>query len=230
MRILYFCDSILNIDKFRKSLDCKNQNYFLISSKNILKSTFLSFAWIIAHRRFSTLILIFSKLRKKEIFFLKKKHLEEGCSRISEQINPEVGIHSMGIIYSDLLIKSCKYGILNCHIGKLPEMRGRSVFEWSLILNVDVGNSIFFIDSGIDTGERLLFFEPFEYKKYNSLSQAKKYFFDSSTEMYKKALKFIDMGKSYLNNDISKGRRYYVMSKLMLNVSRKYFSTLIINK
>ena len=226
MRVLYFCDSILNIDKFRKSLDSKNQNYFLISSKNIIKSTFLSFGWILFHRRFSTLILIIYKLIKKEIFFIKKKHLEEDCSHISQLLKPEVGIHSMGIIYSDLLIQSCKYGILNCHIGKLPEMRGRSVFEWSLLLNVEVGNSIFFIDCGIDTGKRLLFFEPFEYKKYNCLSQAKKAFFDSSPEMYKKALNFIDMGKSYLNNDISKGRRYYVMSKLMLNVSKKYFSTL----
>ena len=44
--------------------------------------------------------------------------------------------------------------------------------------------------------------------------------------MYKKAIEFIASGKSYLNNEISKGKRYYVMSKLMLNVSKTYFSIL----
>ena len=41
-------------------------------------------------------------------------------------------------------------------IGILPEYRGRNVMEWALVEGGPVGMTVFFIDSGIDTGERIV--------------------------------------------------------------------------
>jgi methionyl-tRNA formyltransferase len=43
-------------------------------------------------------------------------------------------------------------GVLNVHLGLLPEVRGMSSPEWSLIKHIPVGVTIHYVDAGIDTG------------------------------------------------------------------------------
>src|ERR1043165_1319885 len=71
----------------------------------------------------------------------------------------DVGLHKSGTIYRRETIESFRLGILNAHIGILPKYRGRSVMERSLLQGDPPGISVFFIDEGIDTGERLVFSE-----------------------------------------------------------------------
>jgi methionyl-tRNA formyltransferase len=63
----------------------------------------------------------------------------------------------MGVIYRECLIESFSRGILNTsHIGRLPDYRGRSVFEWTLPFGERPTITTFFIDIGIDTGSPIL--------------------------------------------------------------------------
>jgi len=55
-------------------------------------------------------------------------------------------------ILNEDVIKSTRFGILNCHPGILPDFRGCCCVEWSIFLDKPVGNSVHWIDKGIDTG------------------------------------------------------------------------------
>lgn len=45
-------------------------------------------------------------------------------------------------------------GFINCHAGKLPDYRGRSVVNWAMINGeTDIGLTVHHIDDGIDTGD-----------------------------------------------------------------------------
>ena len=68
----------------------------------------------------------------------------------------DLGLHAMGVIYRSQVIETFRLGLLNSHIGLLPTFRGRSVMEWSLLTGAPTGITVFFIDSGVDTGESIV--------------------------------------------------------------------------
>ena len=69
----------------------------------------------------------------------------------------DVGLHNSAVIYRDPTISAFRLGILNSHIGLLPKYRGRCVMEWSLLQGDPTSISVFFTDSGLDTGSRIAF-------------------------------------------------------------------------
>ena len=137
------------------------------------------------------------------------------------ELNLDIGLHKAGSIYRDATIKAFRLGILNPHIGLLPEFRGRNVMEWSLILGQPVGVTVFFIDSGIDTGREIVLREEVDISHCASIAEAKQYLFDSDAAYFRRALELLRSdGFEYQVNDGS-GRRYFVMSKLFRGVVQK---------
>jgi folate-dependent phosphoribosylglycinamide formyltransferase PurN len=135
-----------------------------------------------------------------------------------EKKSPDVGLHGMNIIYKKPLISLFRLGIINPHIGILPEYRGRSVMEWSILCGDPTGITTFFIDEGIDTGEKIITLDKISVSEYKDILSAKKFLFSMDTEMFKKAIRLLSQGdQTYIENDISKGKRFYVMSKLFSN-------------
>ena len=133
----------------------------------------------------------------------------------------DIGLHKGAEIYRKPLIDAFRIGILNHHIGILPAYRGRNVMEWSILNGADVGITVFFVDAGIDTGERILISEKVDISKCNTIDEAKQYLFDLDTVFFARALELVGSGMvNYERND-SKGRRYYVMSHLMKGVVQK---------
>jgi len=70
--------------------------------------------------------------------------------------SPDLIIFAGGNILRKELLEVPRRGVLNIHLGLLPEIRGMSSPEWSLLNGVSVGVTIHYIDSGIDTGAILL--------------------------------------------------------------------------
>ena len=56
----------------------------------------------------------------------------------------------------DEVLRVPRLGVLNSHLALLPEIRGMSSPEWSLLRGIPLGITIHFMDSGIDTGPILL--------------------------------------------------------------------------
>lgn len=164
-----------------------------------------------------SLRLVFSR---KVFLFQKPLDHNETLERL-KSLQLDVGLHKAGVIYREATINCFRLGILNPHIGILPAYRGRNVMEWSLIEGAPIGITVFFIDSGIDTGERIVLREEVDISRYNSIKKAKQHLFDLDAVFFRRALELLrSRDFQYKLNDKS-GRRYYVMSRLFESVVEK---------
>jgi len=66
--------------------------------------------------------------------------------------SPDLIIFTGGNILRRPLLETPRLGVLNVHLGLLPDIRGMSSPEWSLLKDVPVGVTVHFMDAGIDTG------------------------------------------------------------------------------
>ena len=163
-------------------------------------------------------------LAKGKLIFLTKQLDHESSTSKLNQLDFDIGLHKTGVIYRSQTIAAFRLGILNPHIGILPEYRGRSVMEWSLLQGDPVGITVFFIDEGIDTGPCILFAEEVDITNCGSVTEAKSYLFNLDALFFRKALVLLSRNDPLLSND-GTGRRYYVMSKLFVGAVEKLLKT-----
>ncbi len=157
---------------------------------------------------------------RKVFLFRKPLDHTETLGRL-KALQLDVGLHKAGVIYREETINCFRLGILNPHIGMLPGFRGRNVMEWALIEGEPIGVTVFFIDSGIDTGERIVLREEVDISRHNSIKKAKRHLFELDAVFFRRALELLrSHDLQYKLNDGS-GRRYYVMSRLFESVVEK---------
>jgi folate-dependent phosphoribosylglycinamide formyltransferase PurN len=157
---------------------------------------------------------------------LLRRRLVLSLSRVSDQKvlkwikskRFDIGLHNMSIIYRDNLISLFRLGIINAHIGLLPDFRGRCVMEWSILAGKPTGITAFFIDTGIDTGRRLILFKEVDISRFKDIDTAKQFMFSRDIGIFKEAVTRAAKNQYLGENDISKGKRYYVMSSLLKGV------------
>ena len=151
-------------------------------------------------------------------------HHERSVETI-KKLNLDVGLHKAGVIYRDVTINAFRLGILNHHIGILPAYRGRSVMEWSILQGGPVGITVFFIDTGIDTGSRILFSEHVDISNCGSVTEAKQYLFSLDKVFFPKALALINDSAPTFQLNNGSGKRYFVMSKLFDGVAEQLLNS-----
>jgi hypothetical protein len=84
---------------------------------------------------------------------------DQNSPRAVEQLkkwSPDLAIFAGGNILRKSVLEIPRLGVLNSHLALLPEIRGMSSPEWSLLCGVPLGITIHWMDSGIDTGPILL--------------------------------------------------------------------------
>ncbi len=134
----------------------------------------------------------------------------------------DVGLHAANVIYRDPTISAFRLGILNAHIGILPKYRGRCVAEWSVLQGDPTGVTVFFIDSGIDTGARIVLREFIPSNGWKCARPFKNMLFGCDARLYRKALEaLMQPGVQFERNDILNGKRFYVMSKMCIHTLDK---------
>src|SRR5262245_43977820 len=132
--------------------------------------------------------------RKKLIILSRPLHHPRSLARLT-RLELDIGLHKSGNIYRESTINCFRLGILNAHIGILPAFRGRSVAEWAVVEGQPVGVSVFFVDAGIDTGERIVLKEEVDISHCESLAAAKQYLFDLDAVFYRRALELLESGE-----------------------------------
>jgi Formyl transferase len=131
----------------------------------------------------------------------------------------DVGLHAANVIYREATIAAFRLGILNAHIGILPRYRGRSVAQWAILLGDPTGVTVFFVDSGIDTGSRIVLRALIPSGESTNAQALKTMLFGCDARLYRKALEALASdGFAYEHNDVSQGKRYYVMSRILNGV------------
>lgn len=76
-----------------------------------------------------------------------------------KKCSPDLIVFAGGNILREPLLDVPRLGVLNAHLALLPEIRGMSSPEWSLLNRVPAGVTIHYIDEGIDTGPVLRRYE-----------------------------------------------------------------------
>ena len=160
----------------------------------------------------------------KLIFLSGPFHTHESIETL-KKLRLDVGLHKAGVIYRQATIDAFSLGILNHHIGILPAYRGRSVLEWSLLQGDPVCITVFFIDTGIDTGARILLSEEVDVGGCKSVSEAKEYLFNLDQIFFRKSLALLSNSNPSFQHNDGTGPRYFVMSKLFQNVVDQLLQT-----
>lgn len=116
-------------------------------------------------------------------------------------------------ILNEATINSTNLGILNCHPGILPAFKGCCCVEWAIYLDKPVGNSIHWMDKGIDTGPIIntQITKCFENDTYQDIR--KRVYFDGFKLLAKSIneLKKINLqsNSEYFKGHINEGGNYY---------------------
>ncbi|HJP93658.1 MAG TPA: formyltransferase family protein [Pyrinomonadaceae bacterium] len=202
--------------------DVPGQQLFIILSPSPHRSRWTSYLANLARLVFTSVKRFNFKplqlLVTRRLIFLGRAFHDQRSVDTLKQLKLDVGLHKAGVIYRDVTIDAFRLGILNHHIGILPAYRGRSVLEWSILQSDPVGVTVFFIDSGIDTGSQILLSERVDISRYRSIAEAKRYLFELDQVFLRKALVLLSEGKPSFRQNDGTGRRYFVMSKLFESV------------
>jgi formyl transferase-like protein len=221
MKLVVFCDSIHRVPEFSRHFARSGHRLvFLVCDNRNRRLRFVAAQFVCAFTRCSP-----------ADWWRLVRGVANGCVRLSlaplgspaslsllERLRPDLALHAMGVIYRDPVISRCGMGILNAHIGKLPKYRGRSVMEWSLVCGDQTGITVFFIDEGIDTGRRLILYEPVSVDGFADLDAAKRHLFSQDARLYRRAVDLIAVGEPAQDNDPAAGLRFYEMSGLLRRV------------
>ena len=167
-------------------------------------------------------------------FKLARGHLRISTMRIGDErvierlrrLDPDVGLHATPVLYPRDLIECFRLGILNAHIGLLPQYRGRCVMEWTVLHGDETGITTFFIDEGIDTGPRIVFRKKIDISSFRDVASAKAYLFSLDGKMYARALELLQRADfAPTRQGISEGKRFYVMSELLTGVVERILNS-----
>jgi len=133
-------------------------------------------------------------------------------------------------ILNENIINSTKFGILNCHPGILPNFRGCCCVEWSIFLDKPVGNTVHWMDKGIDTGPIIKTQKTkcFKSDKYQDIR--KRVYFDGFNLLAKVIKKLKDLPSNENLGDLKgkqiNGGKYYrpMDDSLLEEVKKKLIS------
>ena len=130
-----------------------------------------------------------------------------------KQWSPDLAIFTGGNILRDEVLKVPRLGILNAHLALLPEIRGMSSPEWSLLCGVPLGATIHFMDSGVDTGPILLRREFAGADGCDSLADLRNKMLAEGIELIAEAVAGLDRGtiSAVPQADGKKDRQFFVM-------------------
>ena len=138
-----------------------------------------------------------------------------------KQWTPDLLIFTGGSLLREPLLKIPRLGALNAHLALLPEVRGMSSPEWSVLCGVPLGITIHFIDSGIDTGPILLRREFYSSGECDSFSELRNRMIAEGIHLLGEAVTGLDRGtlSPVPQADRGEDHQYFVMHEALKAVA-----------
>lgn len=173
---------------------------------------------------------IFRSLREVAKFYgfpvatCSDQNAPDSIARLREW-SPDLIIFTGGNILRRQLLEVPRLGVLNVHLGMLPEVRGMSSPEWSLLIKVPVGVTIHYVDAGIDTGPILQRCEFSDTARCDSLSDLRNRLIAFGVEKAAEVVDGLDRGtiSATPQSDLDKDRQFFVMHEwLQARAAERY--------
>ncbi|MEX2484635.1 MAG: formyltransferase family protein [Brumimicrobium sp.] len=196
----------------RPSKNIKSYNLNTLTKK-VLSRLFFSFisgTWKKLQNYYKTKYSIIREIPSLEVTNINDSEVQ----KFSSQLNPDLIIVSgTGLIKGNNLSIQSKYGIINLHTGLSPYIKGGpNCTNWCLSLGKThlIGNTIMWIDEGIDSGNLIL-------TEQTPLNGKEKFFdlhlkvMNHSHDLYIRAIKKIEdnFAQNIPQEKISEGTTYY---------------------
>lgn len=127
--------------------------------------------------------------------------------------SPDLIIFTGGNILRKQLLDVPRIGVLNVHLGLLPEVRGMSAPEWSLLNHIPVGVTIHYVDAGIDTGPVLQRWEFPDAARCESLNDLRNRLIAFGIDKAAQVVADLDRGSisAIPQPDLHEDRQFFVM-------------------
>ena len=134
---------------------------------------------------------------------------------------PDLAVFAGGSLLQDAALSVARLGVLNSHLALLPEIRGMSSPEWSLLQGVPPGITIHFMDRGIDTGPILIRREFAVPPTCDSLTDLRQRMIAEGIELIAEAVSGLDRGTilPVAQHDREADRQYFVMHDRLKTVA-----------
>jgi folate-dependent phosphoribosylglycinamide formyltransferase PurN len=128
-------------------------------------------------------------------------------------LSPDLIVFAGGNILRKQLLDVPRLGVLNVHLGILPEVRGMNTPEWSLLNHVPVGVTIHYIDAGIDAGPILQRCELPDAPRCESLSDLRNRLIAFGVEKIAEVVAGLERGTIFATPqpDLDEDRQFFVM-------------------
>lgn len=135
---------------------------------------------------------------------------------------PDVAIFTGGNILRDEVLRVPRFGVLNSHLALLPEIRGMSSPEWSLLCGVPLGITVHFMDSGVDTGPVLLRREFAAAGHCDSLADLRNRMIAEGIDLIAETVAALDRHEisAILQADREKDFQYFVMHEQLKDMAK----------
>ena len=130
----------------------------------------------------------------------------------------DIVVYSGGGIIGKRFLNKMKRGVINCHSGKLPDIKGLNSSEWSVLLNIEQQNSVHFMEAKIVSGS-ILYTKKHDYSHCKHIDSLRGYSILYAIEDIVYALNILSKD-SYTLIDQNKfiGKQYYSMHPILKSI------------
>jgi methionyl-tRNA formyltransferase len=140
-------------------------------------------------------------------------------------LQPEIGLHATCAMLRQPLLACFRRGVLEVHTGLLPASRGRAAMEWSILEARPAGVSVFFVDTGIDTGREIVLRRELPAGPAPDVAAAQLRLRERDAEFFREALERLRSPAYRPEPHDGRGRRFYPMSRLFTAVVEEALKT-----
>jgi len=167
-----------------------------------------------------------SKIERKVV----ANYNEEKALRFIKKLKPDMVIFTGGGLIRSEFLDNSGLGVLNIHLGILPEYRGMDVIEWPILIEnslENIGMTGHLMNKGLDTGP-ILMSEKIPVLPGDTLESIRDRVGPQQVDLIFKCIKGIDDQSLTPNpQSISDGRQYYIMHPLVKKVAREKLAELL---
>ena len=130
-----------------------------------------------------------------------------------KSIQPDCVVFTGGGIIREKTLELSGHGVINCHMGQLPNYRGMDVVEWPLLENQieALGFTVHFMARGIDTGD-ILTVVPVDTSRTSNIKQLRsKFESQMCCSFVKSVTDFLNGQRERRTQTIADGRQYFII-------------------
>lgn len=139
-------------------------------------------------------------------------------------VSPQLAVFTGGGIIRKNIIAQCHKGIINCHMGWLPDYRGMDVVEWPLLLKDfdTLGFTTHLMDDGVDTGP-ILNRQKVSAKGYTTIRSLRMSYEPLMTkEMVATTLELLNDTIVPAHQEKEEGKQYFILHENLIQVAQQY--------